>query len=75
MSHTAETVRGTARQGLDADLRVPVDPQTIERPGPEPGFAATSWQMLELPLGPMLPFQGCEFVLAGFLSLSPNRVG
>lgn len=33
--HTAETSRGTTRQGLDADLRVPVDPQATERRGPE----------------------------------------
>lgn len=35
VSHTAETSRGTTRQGLDADLRVPVDPQATERRGPE----------------------------------------
>lgn len=35
VSHTAETDRGTPRQGGDAGLRVLVDPQATESLGPE----------------------------------------
>lgn len=38
MNHTAEIGGRTTRQGLGADLRVPVDPQPVRDLGQERGF-------------------------------------
>lgn len=67
MSHTAETGRGTSRQGLDADLRVPVDPQTIERPGPGPGLCCHLVADAGIAAGSDAPFPGMRLcVQLGF---------
>lgn len=50
MNDTAETSSGTTRQGLGADLRVPVDPQPVRGPGPgtvlPPGETASGSEVL-----------------------------
>lgn len=65
VSHTAETGRGTARHGLDTDLRFPVDPpQTIERPGPEPGLWCHLVAKFGIATGSDVRFQGCDFLFS-----------
>lgn len=60
MNNTAETGRGTKRRGLDADLRGPVDSESVRDPGQSGSCAATWWQILELLLDRMSPRVGLE---------------